>query len=97
MFWLNFERWTSMAGKLFIRDRCYWQGYKWTPLVWVRPRWTEAIREGRAQMHDAGTELWHRSQDLQPPARSGQGRNDASSRQGRQQIRKENPRGTLPK
>ena len=37
---INFGRWSHGAGRLFICDRCYLDGYKWTPLIWIRPRWT---------------------------------------------------------
>lgn len=40
MFWINFGRWNHSAGSLFISTRVYRDGYKWTPLIWVQPRWS---------------------------------------------------------
>jgi hypothetical protein len=33
MYWLNFGRWSSAAGRFFVARRVYLKGYKWTPLV----------------------------------------------------------------
>jgi len=39
MLWFNFGRWNSAAGRIWKRQRIYINGYKWTPLVWVTPRY----------------------------------------------------------
>lgn len=38
--WLNFGKWNRAAGKVFIAQRVYLQGYKWTPIVVLRFRHT---------------------------------------------------------
>lgn len=35
MIWLSFGRWSSAAGALFVRQRVYWNGHRWTPFVRV--------------------------------------------------------------
>ena len=35
MLWISFGRWSSASGALFIRQRVYWNGWKWTPFVRV--------------------------------------------------------------
>jgi len=39
MLWIAFGKWDSSRGSFFVRDRLYWMGYKWTPLVRVRFRY----------------------------------------------------------
>jgi len=35
MLWFAFGSWSSSNGALFVRQRVYWHGCKWTPLVRV--------------------------------------------------------------
>ena len=37
--WIAFDNWTHSAGSVFIRDRWWLHGYKWTPFVWVKFRY----------------------------------------------------------
>jgi hypothetical protein len=39
MFWLSFGKWASFHGRLFNRRRLYLDGYRWTPVVWITPRY----------------------------------------------------------
>lgn len=34
-----FGRWSGSAGRLFIRRRIYWKGYRWTPFVHIARRY----------------------------------------------------------
>jgi len=48
MIWISFARWNSKHGRLFSRWWIYLDGRRWTPLVWVTPRygikrWTMVI------------------------------------------------------
>mgnify|MGYP000967486580 CR=1 FL=1 len=45
MLLLNFGRWDSAAGKIFIRERLYLHGYKWTFLVRTKFRYLKTIYE----------------------------------------------------
>lgn len=47
MLWLSFARWSSVAGKVFIRERLYLHGYKWTPLVKIKFRYLKTISRSR--------------------------------------------------
>ena len=38
MLWVNFEKWSYAARRLFVWDRVYWNGYKWTPFIYGTPR-----------------------------------------------------------
>lgn len=40
MLWISFGKWSRKAGSLFLYDRCYKDEFKWTPIVYVYPRWT---------------------------------------------------------
>lgn len=39
MYALSFGRWDHAAGRWFVRERVYMNGYKWTPIVKVKRRW----------------------------------------------------------
>ncbi|TET67571.1 MAG: hypothetical protein E3J56_12680 [Candidatus Aminicenantes bacterium] len=39
MIWLSFKRWSSSSGSMFMAERIYRQGYRWTPFVMLRPRY----------------------------------------------------------
>jgi len=38
MYWIAFGRWDHTVGRWFYRERVYWRGYVWTPLVRVARR-----------------------------------------------------------
>jgi len=35
---LSLKKWNHSAGKIFILDRIYYHGYKWTPFCIIRIR-----------------------------------------------------------
>lgn len=39
MLWLSFGQWNSSHGSMFSAYRVYWEGYKWTPFVFMVPRY----------------------------------------------------------
>jgi len=39
MFWLNFGRWDRQGTAMFTITRVYWNGWKWTPLIYIKPRY----------------------------------------------------------
>lgn len=47
MIWFSFARWSHAAGQRFVRDRIYWKGYRWTPLVSIR--WRYRKRDSQQQ------------------------------------------------
>lgn len=42
MIGISFGRWNSSHGSMFSWYRVYWN-YKWTPIVWARPRYNSEI------------------------------------------------------
>ena len=39
MIWLSFKRWSSSSTSMFVWQRIYRHGYKWTPFIMARPRY----------------------------------------------------------
>lgn len=39
MIWLSFKRWSSSSGSMFVAERIYRHGHRWTPFVVLRPRY----------------------------------------------------------
>jgi len=42
MIGISFGKWNSSHGSMFSWYRVYWN-YKWTPIVWARPRYNSEI------------------------------------------------------
>ena len=38
MIWLSLDRWSGAANRFFLMKRFYIRGYKWTPFIFVLPR-----------------------------------------------------------
>jgi len=45
MIWISFDTWSSKAGSVFLYYRIYLCGWKWTPFVYMIPRWTTRGRQ----------------------------------------------------
>lgn len=39
MIWISFGKWSSHSNSMFIWDRVYKEGYKWTPFIMARIRY----------------------------------------------------------
>lgn len=39
MIGLNLGKWSSCNKRVFKRQRIYFNGYHWTPFVWITPRY----------------------------------------------------------
>lgn len=42
MLWISFAQWGSSAGCVLKMRRIYVNGHRWTPFVWVTPRYMGA-------------------------------------------------------
>lgn len=47
MIWLSFKRWSNAAGSLFVVERIYWRGSRWTPFVLLSWRYVGLRAEMR--------------------------------------------------
>ncbi len=48
MIWIRFGKWDSHAGRVFLWERLYHHGYKWTPLCRVSFRYLKTMKECHA-------------------------------------------------
>lgn len=40
MIWFSFANWSLKADSLFIYERVYQHGWRWTPIVMIRSRYS---------------------------------------------------------
>jgi len=40
MIWLSFDNWTNSSGIFFTKKRLYLHGFKWTPIVTIKKRYS---------------------------------------------------------
>jgi len=43
MIWLSFKKWNTNYSSMFVWQRIYRHGYKWTPFIIAKPRYSEEI------------------------------------------------------
>lgn len=46
MIWFSLGKWSNAAGRFLVAERLCLHGWKWTPLVRLRFRYLETLREG---------------------------------------------------
>ncbi len=39
MIWINFGKWSNAAGSMFVWERVYKNGHKWTPFIFGKIRY----------------------------------------------------------